>query len=311
MNIGNIIFTGDSFTWGEAVELCDVTYNNYIEPICKRDGRCYDYGQFKFIQNGGYVEGIRNSLRYSNKVANHFNIMNFQPTNNGGDNLMALDFSKRILKEFNDGSISHVIMNLTHPYRSMISDDIKKWFLDTLEYEIQHYHELNEIHSLWVYTDVYKKTNNSDRLVSNRNLYNSNTKVSATQILPSDTVLNNIQDKFKSFQELESVFLFQYFKELSNKIKYIEDESINVLILNSWDVATYNFFNTCEDVSLTEFYNNRFITLDDGEFTYDSLYSLIQIDKYNTYKTHPWSENYHMTAVAHEVVANSIIKKLT
>lgn len=309
MEIKNIIFAGDSFTWGEGCELYDKNIYDFVKSTC--DDRGYYQPKYGDIQHFGYFQYIRNKFRFPTQVANHFNVMNILPRNNGGDIHGAIKFVKSILNEWNPNHFSHVIINLTDEYRSIVPNETRKWYLKEFKWDIVHYNEVTDVIALWNCFLSMGIPNLSilDEIVLNR--YKEWYRKDNTSNIPSDTVFNLIMDKFETPDDFEKKVLEYFWIDVKERIEDIELKKARVLILNSWSKKTVEFFKSKSlNTELKYFFHNRFIKLYDNENEYDSLYSLMLLKKYNLYLKYPWSKNQHPTKEAHDVIAKSIIKKL-
>jgi len=309
MEIKNIIFAGDSFTWGEGCELHDEKIYNFVKSTCDENG--YSQPKYHHIQSNGYFEYIRNKFRFPTQVANHFNVMNILPQHNGGDMLGSINFVKSVLYDWDENNFSHVIINLTDEFRSIVPNERREWYLDKLEWDVIHYKEIIDVIALW---NCFLSMGDStisilDEVVLNR--YKKWHKKNNISNLPSETVLNLIMNKFKYVDDFEKKVLEMFWIDIKKKIEDIELKKLSVLMLNTWSKKTIDFFESeFLNTELKDFFKNRFIKLYDDETEYDSLYSLMLIPKYNLSLKHPWSKNQHPTKEAHDVIAKSIIKRL-
>lgn len=310
MEVKNIIFAGDSFTWGEGCELFDDKIYNFVKSTCNEKG--YYQPKYGDIQHFGYFEYIRNKFRFPTQVANHFNVMNILPQRNGGDMYGALNFVKGVLHDWNSNNFSHVIINLTEEYRSIVSNETREWYLKELQWDIVNYSEVANVMALWYsFLSMGDETLSiSDDVVLNR--YKEWNNTDDKNVLPSNNVLNLILNKFERPDDFEQKVLEIFWNDIKRIIENIELKKVKILILNSWCRKTVDFFKSdnVPNEELKDFFNSRFIKLYDDEKEYTDLYSLMLVPKYNLSLKHPWTKNQHPTKEAHDVIANSVIKKL-
>lgn len=311
MKVKNIIFTGDSFTWGEGVELYDDRCRDFLEKHCSDRNMPYQYNIVMDITTDNLFSNIRNQYRFSNQVANQLNNIYFSPPRNGGDTLGGIHFSEDILNSVNPSSISHVVLNLTSEYRSNSTDVMNDWFSVKYKHTFNHFSELGQFFVFWWAYLNRKKEGDSmkDYLNQFKELVGD-----STALLPSDNFLRIVEENYESPEDFEVDFLEQYYTDVMNIIKRIESEyDVKFIIINSWQYHTVKFFKECKNVYLMKDYNERFLKIVDTNIPYGSLFELMESNKnkYCINTKYKWTQNNHMTKEAHDVVAKSIISRLS
>jgi len=316
MEVKNIIFSGDSFTWGEGLELEDEVFSKTIMNDCIENGG-YRYPRYSELLDSSYAQYLRNKWKFPTKVAEHFGVVNVNPNRNGGDNINAIQFAIGALSEFSFMEFSHVILNLTHEYRSTLSVKMQEWFNSEYGYIPKSFIEVENIIKIWnayITLNDYEIKSSSDKVLRFYKKLCPDTKINI-QIPPNDVIdkiITKPTDDVKDKWELK--LLTEYYKEYREYIKTIEDKKVKVYILNGWSHSTVTFFKNCEDLELKKFYEDRFIYLfsDKCNRTFYNLKEIIECDDvdYSLYKTYDWSKNEHPNKNAHDLIAKSIIKKI-
>ena len=313
MEIKNIIFAGDSFTWGEGLELDDTLARKFIKDTCDPE---FGYYQPKYwdIQHQGYFESIRTKSRFSSQVASHFNVMDIVPKSNGGDNLGAINFINGILSEWKPDYFSHAILNLTEEMRSLVPNNVREdIFIKELKWDIVNYYEVDWVIALWY---CYLSMEDSvDSIHDNKVLENLKTNwINKNDprrfVLPSNETIDLILDRFENVKTFEEYILSVFWNDVKRRIESIEEKRIKIFILNSWKPSTAKFLQSNNDEELEKFFNDRFIKLVDGNKILDSLSDLMNDKRYNLSLKYPWSKNQHITKEAHDLIAQSIITRL-
>ena len=313
MEVKNIIFAGDSFTWGEGLELEDKLARKFIKDTCDTE---FGYYQPKYydIQHQGYFESIRTKSRFSSQVASHFNVMDIVPKSNGGDNLGAINFINGILSEWGVDNFSHAILNLTEEMRSLVPNNVREnIFIKELKWDMVHYYESEWVEALWY---CYLSMKDSVDSIHDSKVFENlksnwiNKNDPRGFVLPSNEVIDLILDRFENPNKFREYILSVFWNDVMWRIKGIEEKKIKVFILNSWKQATAKFLKSNNDEKLKKFFNDRFIKLVDGNNILGSLSDLMNDKRYNLTLKYQWSKNQHITKEAHDLIAKSIIKKL-
>ena len=121
-----IIFTGDSFTFGEGLELHDDMYREFVYKKCmemeqlKKDGfepnpndlgyRWHNYQDFS--ETITPASRLRTELSYASIVSDKFKTLGFRKFLNGGSNINALNFIESCTKMFGKDKFSIAIIFL-------------------------------------------------------------------------------------------------------------------------------------------------------------------------------------------------------
>lgn len=314
MEVKNIIFSGDSFTWGEGLELENESIRKVIERDCKQKNTRYVYPNYEELLESGYPQYIRNKLKFPTQVAEHFGVVNINPKRNGGDNINAIQFVIGVMGDWKFMDFSHAILNLTHEYRSTLSTKIQMWFDTSYGYKPKEFTEIENIIKLW---NAYISFGDSELLPTDSIVFDRFKKFapqSNISIIPPNNILEKIitSPHKEDLDNWENKVLNEYYKEYKDYIEIIEERNVKVYILNGWSQTTVNFFDNCKDIELKKFYNNRFINLYSKEFDkmYYNLKEMMDVPKYTLEQKYPWSKNQHPSKEGHDLIAQSIINKL-
>lgn len=314
MAVKNIIFSGDSFTWGEGLELHNDSMREFIKKDCEERGTNYSYPRYAELLESGYAQYLRNKYKFPTQVAEYFNVININPKLNGGDNINAIQFTLGVLADWKDFNFSHVILNLTHEYRSTISIKMKDWFRLEYNYDIKSFDEVPNTIALWMVCNSFadKTIDIFDERVLRR-FSDWNKKREVKTIPPREVLDLIITDRhYDDVRNFENKVLEVYYQEYKDYIDIIEGKGIQVFILNGWSSSTVDFFDTCGNSELVNFYKKRFIPIysKEEDKTYRNLKDMMENPKYNLSLKYPWSKNEHPTKEAHDIIAQSIIKKI-
>jgi len=275
--MNHIIFLGDSYTWGEGLELF-IEKDKWI----KQRKKISNYDDLIKVKDEE-SETFREQNRFASIVAKHFEMVEVVNRKNGGslsDNFKLLEHFE---KKTGMSSVNAIIVQLSHFYRTPIhlTSNCKCTFCKTLpDYPIS-----SIIH---------------DIVENNSNDFNKNMILNSFKKTEIDVEFMDWFWKWVNWIERFCYDLLEF------KLKKYEDMGIPVLFIDSWDV---------EDsyVHTRKYIVDRIIPLigDDGklykkwvdfEKSFDGTFCINDYFK-NT-------NNHHPSLRTHQYIAKSIIKKL-
>jgi len=303
-NMKPFIFTGDSFIWGEGLELYDETIENWLRPIFEKKGLPYGYDIVHDFSADGSSSHFRGQWRFAQIVADHFNTF-FVTDCNGGSNTAAFRYADKMTDFYGGENFSYIIMNITSLNRDQyeitresILNDFGMDIGDngkTLYNFIESWYE-------WCSIGNFNKEFYSD-ISTFKKIFNDGSRVPTFDIDTAQKIqtycfeidgfikyLNTIQFNFYKSR-------FEYFKEKGHSIKFIGH-------WNEYDSS--RFAEISPDV--TDFVTSNLIPIEYNGKIYNELselqeYSELWIDTDIT-----WTQNKHPSKLFHKVIADSVIK---
>lgn len=298
------IFTGDSFTWGEGIELYDKNIHDWIKPIFEKKDIPYRYDITHKFSSDGAASYIRGKYRYAQLVSNHFNTF-FATDSNGGSNTDAFRYINELVDFYESDNFSYVIMNLTSLSRdqhiitreSLINDfnqDIGEDGI-LLKNFIESWYE-------WCSIGNFNKEFYSDILTFEK-IFNDSERLPTFELETSQkiqTLFFEIDEFIKYLNTIQYNFYkdkFNLIKSKGHEVKFIghwnEYDSGRFLDIRASDI------DFISNNSIPIEYDNKVST----ELSYFREYSELWIDT-----DLEWTLNQHPSKLFHQVIADSIIK---
>lgn len=299
MNFKKIAFLGDSFTWGEGLEL-------YIDNPKWKSQRKHpsSWSNLLPIQDTD-SEKFRNENRFSTLVANHFNSEIVIDSQNGGNFRSLLNQIKPIFD--NKTTPEVVIIQFSVFSRNNIHFHLEKDVLchcDMCKVE----HEFGT-HITFDYIN---------QLVAKRlNIY----ELGKSELTPNELlILNSLEKEFNINQYYSNItHIFDYLKRieyhyssihldflLKKYVNELESRNSYVFFIDSWDIdSSYSIFSNTTIV-------DNLIPL----LGYDGNYYKNYVNWEHTFPhrriqhEYPHTENGHPTLLQHKYISNSIIEFL-
>lgn len=321
-----IIFTGDSFTFGEGLELYDDRYRDFIYQTVKvqknleKQGKTleWDEGNYMWHQWTDFSENIipagklRYELSYPALVSDHFNVLGFRKPHNGGSQRTALDFIKKCENRFGIDNFSLTIINLTSPDRDELFF-LFDFFKNTFDIDITNPFRENEsiikyIHRLflnWESIDsVDRKTFREDKFMFGhitKQSWGKNPKF----ISLSDA--QKLQDYFGDWDGWIKGITTLYYKEY---VKKLDEINTPYYFLGHWNTFDSECFDSVDDSEVIQKIKRRMIPIYKGskEITLsDEMRRKTDFYLYSD-SVFPWTQNQHPSKEGHRIIADSIIK---
>ena len=316
-----IIFTGDSFTFGEGLELYDDAYKNHVKSLTKipevdSDGNkvyskyadyyYYNWARFEPMAGGGTAANTRNKLRFSTIVSETLDVPYFSPGENGYNNYGALNFVNRTLKTNLPSDFSCVVMNMTCMWR----DDLeysKKWLHKNLNVNFtinnKHTVENSSLNRFVINWFTWNHEHGNKSFKGNESEYSRIFGSSNSIDIDSAQILQNEYKTNDNF-ELEIQRLNYY-----NIIEIIQKTNLPFYFIGHWEKYDNIILKKLSnDSKIKENIIDNIIPIKVENKFYDNIvyenflpYSNIWI-----HKEFPWTSNMHPTKKMHEYIGKSV-----
>jgi hypothetical protein len=303
-----IIFTGDSFTFGEGLELYDERYRSYIKSLTKipevdSDGNeihsnvpnhyYYNWPRFEHMSYGGTSSIIRHKYKFPTLVSENLNTLFFSKGVNGGDNIEAFDFINEILESNSSETFSCIVLNLT----GMNRDDFqsgKKYLLN--EHGINcNYHSLSNFMYYWFNWDYKFKNAPFEQHPNEFNEFFKNT-ISIDNAIKLQQIYG-LHSKFEYDMHLRT------YRKMINIIKKI---NIPVYIIGHWNDLDNEIFKTISEQDVVDYIKNKIIPIKLVNTSYNSLCELPKKDNLWISDEFKWTQNNHPSKELHQIIADSV-----
>ena len=299
-----IIFTGDSFTFGEGLELYDSNFYDFIKK--KYDEKSterffYNWPDFENIIAGGSAANVRNELKFSTISSKLLNTLFVSKPRNGGDNLESLYFVKRVLKQYPSESFSCVIMNLTHMFRDGFVE-FKKDLTKILKINLENVdsYQLESYMISWFKWDYEQK---GIAFNSDNNLFNKYFEPNPYFSIENATMLQN---EYKTYSNFEKEAHIKTYKEMINQINEI---NLPVYFIGHWNKLDNEILHSLNDSEITKYIIDKQIPLEVSDRIYSSISELpSKQPNFFIHQEFPWTDNHHPSKYLHQCIGNSIYK---
>lgn len=308
-----IIFTGDSFTFGEGLELYNEEYRNFVYRKYLKNKEWASKGnKLEWDDNGYFWHKFQNvaeniipagSLRYEYSypalVSKYFNTLAFRKHWNGGNNSLAATFALECLKRYGKDEFSIVIINLT----TLNRDDyiiLEKYFLSTYSIKIDRNY-LPKLYKLFLDWDSHcEKAYNKIGLS-----FTEDVKIFeeiSNGFIDIELALK-LQNDFGGYESLNVKIQTLVYKEYIYLYKKLD---IPYYFISHWSKYETESLNKIEDEDVKKYikdkmipihYNNEIKNLSDN---WDIPFYINE--------EFPWTNNQHPSKKGHEIIADSIIK---
>ena len=309
-----IIFTGDSFTFGEGLELHD---DRYREMVYKK---CIETQNTPFPEDVGYkwhnwsdfsenilpAGKLRYELSYPALVSNYYDTLGFRKFHNGGNQKNAIEFINKCVKKFGKDEFSIAIINLTSPTRDdeILFDFFKLTFdIDILDYGKSWNKTiisfLNELFLTWEHSTDGKKGFKEEKYLFGH----LTSKINGGIKFISLNDAQKLQNFFKNWDGWIEGTTKLYYKKYIEKLHNLK---IPYYFIPHWNKMDAELLDRMDDLDIVEKIKNRTIPIYKNEKE-TTLAKEWETDFYldNLY---PWSENQHPSKYGHKIIADSIIK---
>lgn len=297
-----IIFTGDSFTFGEGLELYDSkTYDLIKQKSTNQtlnDKYFYRWDVFEIISAGGTASNTRNKYKFPTLVSDRLNTSFLSKNINGGDNIEALEFVEEILEIYSSNDFSCVIMNLTDLFRDEFQVG-KKYLRKKLDIEINDGNTkmLEPFMLDWFRWDY---ETNSAPFIDERK-YNKHFGNHAFNI----TQARKIQVEYKSYNAFEEDMHTRTYHAMISMIKKI---NIPTYFIGHWSRPDLEVLLRLKDIQIQETILDNIIPVYIDNKKYDNLAHLPENSSLFINEEFPWTQNQHPSKLLHEILATSIVK---
>ena len=310
-----IIFTGDSFTFGEGVELHDDRYREIVYKKCMQmknlnktgDDLGYRWHKWSdFSENILPAGKLRYELSYPALVSNYYDTLGFRKFWNGGSQSTAIGFINKCIEKFGKDEFSVAIINLTSPTRDE-STYLFDFFKNTFDIDILDYRYdgktiisfLNELFLKWEHSTDGKKTFTEEKYLFGHMTSQINGGIKFISLKDAQ----KLQDFFKNWDGWIEGITKLYYKKYTEQL---DNLNIPYYFISHWNEMDAELLDKMDDSDIIKKIKNRTIPIYKNEKE-TSLSNEWDTDFYlNT--LYPWCDNLHPSKYGHKIIADSIIR---
>ena len=315
------LFHGDSFTWGEGLELQNPKTENLVRKIIEyrkslpkvnvHDYSYYNYPAFMDIicDTHSKIHRLQNS--FTHLISEHFGAIGIRNQNNGGTNILSLQKIEKLIDTY--PKFDFVLLQLTNSLRDIENhpDDQSLIFSNTFgtyfnkEIEPKDYNNFIKAWELWDSTNKGYKKFNSDIEYFNKVFCNTG------KLWDLDFAMK-IQTEYKfSSEKIAEIYDFLY-KRYCEYIDRIESKlKKKIYIIGSWCSADFYYNEKNSESEYFKKIKDRTIPLTIFKTeTFNSIFELTETFYYeNLYldEMFPEFNNNHPTIKLNKVIADSVI----
>jgi hypothetical protein len=291
-----IIFTGDSFTFGEGLELYDEKYRNYIKSLAKIPNDkeyYYNWPRFEDMSYGGTSSILRHKYKFSTLVSENLNTLFFSKGINGGDNIEAFDFIYEILKLNSSENFSCIVLNLTHMERDDFQSG-KEYLLKKHKINFKS-SSLSNFMYHWFKWDYEFKNSSFENYRKEYSDFFKNT-------LPIDNAIK-LQEIYSSHSKFEYDMHLRTYRKMVDIIKEI---NIPVYVIGHWNKLDNEVLKTISEQDVVDYIKNKIIPINIENKLYNSLSELPEKNNLWISNDFEWTQNRHPSKLLHEIISDSI-----
>jgi len=299
-----IIFAGDSWTFGEGLELEDSNFRDFSKSFCKKNNIEYHWPHVEDISEGGSATMVRCTHRFPTVVSNHFKTFYISSGINGGDNTYAINYIKPIVEKYGEDSFSYIVLQFTDMFRDL---EYHFWNIIKLidDKDYSEGYPLNNFLSLWNAWD----TSDCGLFIENMHSYNKKTNDGKHHLL-YDTACK-LQLEYKTYENFISGLIISQYKMYYDLLSVYK---IPIICIGTWskeDTLILKKINS----PYVDFFTKKMVTLESNGIVSNYLSDLFDFklndfpyDNMLIHHQHPWTVNLHPTKKFHKVIADSVIK---
>jgi hypothetical protein len=325
-----LIFSGDSFTWGQGLELYDERFESYIKDVTKTWKRqSYNFPEVCMFTEGGTSLLKRNELAYPTLVSNYFDTIYFSPQGNGGSNKDSLRFISQVLDKIKSNlhlpeEIIFQMTSITRDMGDIIHDEMKSLLKFTDDRNDMKY---KDYETYFFFTEMWERFDSTFNLPSSEGdfvkfnersyFYKSNNyNPTSAELFPIKVGLQ-FQEYFKTadnFMNYCNNYILNYYIEVIKKFeKRIKKK---IIIVGNWSQPDSDYIYDVKykiDSNITKFYKDRTVPLHYKGGVWNTIADIINVgilreglifDADDRYK---WTDDGHPTKELHKIIADSII----
>lgn len=299
-----IIFTGDSFIWGEGLELYDEKIENWIKPIFEKKQVPYDYNFVHNFSADGSPSYFRGQWRFPQLVSDYFNTF-FLTNTNGGSNHDAFKYAETILDFYEPENFSYIIMNVTSlnrdQYHITRNDILKDFGVDIGDNGKSLYNFIESWYA-WCSIGNFDKEFYSDSGKFEEIFINSGR--TPTFDIDSSQKIQTYFFEIDGFIKYLNTIQFKYYE---TKFEYFKNQGHSIKFIGHWnDYDSKRFSEISPEV--TNFITSNLIQIEYDGKVFNELSELQKYGELWIDTDKPWTKNKHPSKLFHKVIADSVIK---
>jgi hypothetical protein len=305
-----IIFAGDSWTFGEGLELYNSTYYNFVyNYFTKNKHLLYNWPNVESISSGGSCGHTRSTHRFASIVSEYFKTSYFSKNENGGDNTWAIDYIEYLIDTYDENSFSYIVFQFTDMFRDLYSQFFSKLEIvsDDMGYlniDPPLYRNFLNLWESWESARMGLFINQIDE-------YDKMSQLTGNNI--SYDLACRLQKEYSTyFNFINELFISQYDSYYRRLSRY----KIPIICIGTWSPNDASIIKELDSESIS-FFKDRMVLLENNEITSNYMADLCDFNG-NQYpyddmligKVWEWTDNLHPTQKFHKIIANSIIKHI-
>lgn len=300
MKVNEIAFLGDSFTWGEGLELyLDTPF--WIQQRTQRS-------MWMDILHHQTEESkkFREKNRFANIVSEYFDSSYIIDSNNGGYIGNVTTYLSNFLE--NNRRPDYIIIQFSCFNRNPIHYHFGSLFRKCECKKCNNY--IDTIHCFYHFLDTIRKKYVENEILDNQHEFYLNWLIGEFNFPIID--IENSKDSFVlAFDFVNSIIDSYSYKHLNylldEYVRPLESRGSKVFYIDSWDTESskilYDVPEIAKNMILLQKWENSGVTTNYNEFENSFPYSRIQYE-------FPKTDNGHPTPLQHQYIANSIINQI-
>ena len=303
-----IIFSGDSFTWGESIELENENYLKLLKSgdVTLDKGRHqymgYNHAHFHDIASNVYSIEHRTKYRFPTLVSKHFNAIGYIKEYNGGANQVNIDSLFNFVNK--KSKIDLIVFQMTHCTRDLAHNYYHGTYNGVPHTNDKNIGEfLQVVAPMWMTFDKDTPIDDLPDFI----FKDAESKCSMWTV-------EQIKDVIKHFDEdSDKWWLYHYeesYKVLVEKIEAINDNMAPVLIIGTWN--DYDDHMEKKLPLSLQLRLNKFKVKISGRTNLFEYIKTIEGSDYTcpTIKLPELFRNHHPTTKTHRAIAQSLISAI-
>lgn len=325
-----LVFQGDSFTWGEGLELENQKILNFVQNVIDSNPNITEYSHNNFSQltcdNDTLI--FRSQHSFTKLVGDYYNAISIKNQNNGGSNMHSLVTLERTLSLLGN-NVDLVVIQLTHLLRDMTHNHIYPLLFKELGLHecLSNYYVdsnddmLNEIITdfrdfympYWKSWDLCITDTITGGVEIPKKFENNRSRY--------DEMFNNtphyfdfncgiqLQNKFGTCDAFILEIYKLVYEKMNNLIQDIENKyKTKVHIIGSWSESDFEYDEILSNNRDLLEIQSRYIPMTYNGTVYNTIYEIMELyEGFDLYELFPELNNHHPTIKFNKLLADNII----